>query len=66
MLVYAVATIDNPKQRENLCECIEILGGKPNVAFSDVVLDFNGSKEQCDKFIELFEQFPRHGIYTED
>lgn len=66
MILYAVATVDNPQQRDNLCECIEILGGVANTSFSDVVLEYEGSKEECEKFIELFEQYPRHGIFTED
>ena len=65
MVLLAVATIDNPQQKDNLMKCIKILGGEPRTEFSDVSLEFIGSKEKCDKFIELFEQYPRHGIYTE-
>ncbi len=66
MTVYCVANLDNKDQIDNLCECIKILGGEPIVRFGDVSVDYKGTKAQCEKFIELFEHYHRHGIYTED
>ena len=66
MLFYGVATIDNKQQRDNLCECITILGGEPKVSSCDVSVEYRGSKDECDKFISLFEQYHRHGVYTEN
>jgi len=66
MVFYGVATVDNKQQRDNLVECITILGGKPDTSFCDVILEYEGTKDECDIFIKLFEQYHRHGIYTED
>ena len=65
MRVFCVATLDNDQQIENLCECITIVGGKPEICFSDVTVEFEGSKEKCELMMELFEQYTRHGIYSE-
>lgn len=66
MVLFASVTIDNPQQKDNLIQCMKILGGNPRSELSDVVLDFEGTKEQCEKIIELVEHYPRHGIYTQE
>ena len=60
--IICTAILDNDLQIKNLCECIKILGGKPSVSGNMVCVDFCGSKAKADKFIELFEQYTRHGI----
>ena len=62
MIVSAVATIYEEAGRENLKQCIEILGGHPIVDGTSVGVDFTGSPKSCEKFIELYEQFPKHNI----
>lgn len=56
------AVIENKAQRDNLCDCIRILGGVPEVNKDTVSIDYDGPQTTRDKFIELFEQYPRHGI----
>lgn len=65
MRVSCVATIDNKEQRQNLCECITLLGGVPEINGTDVSVDFADNKEKCEIMISIFEQYPRHGIYEE-
>lgn len=65
MKIYCLATVTDELQRQNLFQCIEILGGKPFSISEEVTLDFEGSPLQCDKFIELFSQYPYHAIYTQ-
>lgn len=65
MRVFCVATLDNKAQIDNLCECISIIGGDPIVCSSEVTVEFEGSKDKCELMMELFEQYNRHGIYSE-
>lgn len=65
MKIYCAATLENKMQFDNLCQCIEILGGEPNTSFNDVMLEYEGDRETCESFIELFEHYPHHGIFTE-
>ena len=65
MRVFCVASLDNKVQIDTLCECIRIIGGDPQVCLGDVNVEFEGSKEKCELMIELFEQYTRHGIYSE-
>lgn len=66
MIFYGVATVQNATQLDNLLECIRILGGDPRHNSNDVVVEYEGTKDECDIFIKLFEHYPEHGIYTED
>lgn len=65
MIFYGVATVRNKTQLDNLCECIRILGGDPKSSLNDVVVEFEGTEDECDIFTKLFEHYPDHGIYTE-
>ena len=65
MRVYCVATLDNKLQIDNLCECIKIVGAEPKVCVGDVSVEYEGNEEKCELLISLFEQYTRHGIYTE-
>lgn len=47
-------------QRENLIECINILGGVPVIHRDEVSVEYSGDKEAT--MIELFEQYTRHEI----
>ena len=62
MLVSCTALIDNEAQIENLCQCIEILGGKPEVDGCSVGVAYEGNQVTAEKFIELFEHYPFHNI----
>lgn len=62
MDIICTAVLDNNKQIQNLCECIEILGGMPCVSGNTVCVEYHGIKAKAEKFIELFEQYARHGI----
>lgn len=57
------AVIDNPVQRDNLCQCIEILGGKPTESGDTISVEYEGPNTE--KFIELFENYTRHEIRTQ-
>lgn len=66
MRVFCVASLDNKTQIDNLCECIKIIGGDPQVCLGEVTVEYDGTKEKCELLIELFEHYTRHGIYSEE
>lgn len=59
--VRCEAIIDEPRLRENLCQCVGILGYTPQVARNRIVVECEG--EKANKMVELFEQFHRHSIH---
>lgn len=63
MKVICSAVVDNPQQRENLCQCVNILGGVPICSGDTVCVEYEGIK--AEKFIELFEHYTRHEIKTQ-
>ena len=62
MKVICSAVVDNPQQKENLCQCVEILGGVPKCSGDTVCVEYEGYN--AEKFIELFEHYVRHEIKT--
>lgn len=62
MKVICTAVVENPQQRDNLKECVQILGGVPNEAGDTVCVEYEG--DNAEKFIELFEHYVRHEIKT--
>lgn len=66
MRVFCVATLDNYTQIDNLCDQVRKIGGEPTVCLGDVTVEYEGNKEKCEKIMELFEQYTRHGIYTNE
>lgn len=64
MRIICTAVVEDERQRDNLCECVGILGGKPNVSGDTVSVEYNGPVRTASKYIELFEQYATHGITT--
>ncbi len=62
--VICSAVVDNPQQRENLCDCVNILGGVPIISGNTVCVEYEGAK--AEKFIELFEHYIRHEIRVQE
>lgn len=60
------ATIDNPLQRDNLIQCINIIGATPTVHGETVYVSVSDNEDIIDKMIRLFEQFHRHSIRVFD
>ena len=58
-MVKCVAYVE-PAQRENLLQCINIIGGVPVVHNDQVSVTYSGEKEAL--MIELFEHYTRHEI----
>lgn len=58
-MVRCEVTIDNEFLKQNICDCIRILGGEPVVIGDNVSVTVS---ENQDKMIELFEQFGDHSI----
>lgn len=65
MRVICTAVVENPQQRDNLKQCIGILGGVPNEAGDTVCVEYEGEYAKAEKFIELFEHYVRHEIRTQ-
>jgi len=62
MRVICTAVLENEPQRNNLRQCIGIIGGKPDVSGETVCVEYEGSSNVAQKFIELFEQYVTHEI----
>lgn len=62
--IICSAIVENDAQKENLCECIKILGGVPEVCENVVSVECEGSAKNMSKFICLFEQYPYYGFST--
>lgn len=58
------AVIDNQAQMQNLAECVHILGGDLHVVGNTGWVDVEGTTEEIDKYIQLFENYTRHTIAT--
>lgn len=65
MKIKCTAIVENPQQRDNLCQCIGILGGVPDVNKEAVSVTLLRDDAKADKFIELFEHYARHEVHYE-
>jgi hypothetical protein len=63
MKIVCTAVVENPQQRENLCQCVEILGGVPKCSGNTVCVEYDEGIN-TGKFIELFEHYITHEIRT--
>lgn len=59
------AIVENPLQRENLCQCCNIIGVVPRIDGESVVAETN-DELLSDKLVEVFEQYTRHTIMMSD
>lgn len=57
-----IAILDNRIQKDNLCDCIKILGGKPEVYQGVVRVNVEYPSGLADKLVRLFENYWRHEI----
>ena len=64
MRIICTALVENEMQKSNLCECVEILGGKPTTSGDTVTVEYEGPTDTANKFMELFEQYAVHDIST--
>lgn len=65
MILRLIAIIENPDQRENLRQCINILGEAPCIHRDSVCVTLPSDDARAEKFIELFENYTRHKIQYE-
>lgn len=63
-MIKCKAIVENPLQRDNLCECCGILGVKPTVVRDAVSVSFDEEYEKAETLIGLFEYYARHEIKT--
>lgn len=64
MRTICAAVCEDARQRENLCQCVNILGGVPLITGNTVSVEYEGTL--ISKFVELFEQYPTHEIRFQD
>lgn len=62
MRLTCTAIVNDTRQIDNLCQCIEIVGAEFSVKGNTVYADFTGDKETGEKLMKLFEQYPVHGM----
>ena len=61
--VYCCATIEEPIQRDNLVRLIKNLGLDPEVNGCNVSVDYDGgSRAMAMELVDVFQQYPFHGI----
>lgn len=60
MKVRCEAVLELKTQRDNLCQCIRILGGEPEVNGKTVSVEYEG--EAISMFESLFDQYQTHSI----
>lgn len=65
MTTKCVAVVDNSYQRENLCQCCNILGVVPRIDGDRVHAETN-DELLSEEVIKLFEQYPRRIIMVSD
>lgn len=61
-MVRCVAAVENQLQRENLFECLTILGAKPRRCGDSVSVLVNEKDAQAEKIINLFKHYLHHEI----
>lgn len=59
-MVYCEAIVEDTRLKNNLVQCIKILGGEPSV--KDSIVTVRTDKNE-DKVIDLFEQFSNHHVH---
>lgn len=64
MKLRCIAVVENPLQRENLCQCIGILNATSSMNGDTVRVEVDYPSPQAEKLIELFEHYTRHEITT--
>ena len=57
-----IAILDNNAQKENLCQCIRILGGEPMVNHDVVTTNAPYPSDLASHLMLLYEQYWRHEI----
>ena len=62
MRIVCNAIIDDPKKRDNLCQCIDILGAEYDVSGTTVYADYTGDEETAHKLMNLYKQYKTYGI----
>lgn len=62
MIIYCNAIVENPIQQANLIQCIELIGGTPEIAGDKISVDFKGCEDECEIMMSLFENYVRHNI----
>ena len=61
--LYCNAIVEHEKQRDNLIECIGIIGVVPEFVGSKVFVEYDGDDKQIvEKLVNLFQQYSYHGI----
>ena len=64
MKIFCTAIVPEPQQMDNLSQCVEIIGAVPDVRGDTIYVDYQGEREVAMKLMELFQQYPVHGIST--
>lgn len=54
------AKVIDPMQRENLCQCVSILGATATCSGETVLVEYEG--DNATKLVELFEHYTGHEI----
>lgn len=62
MHVICTAVVEDDRQRANLAQCTEILGGKPQISGDTVCVDYEGPDKTGERLVDLYEQFSFHVV----
>lgn len=62
MHIVCTAVVDDERQRNNLCDCVKILGGMPTVAGNTVSVEYMGDDMRASQMVTLFEEYANHEL----
>lgn len=62
MRVICNATLGDPRQIENLCECIKVVGADYYIKDNTVYAEFDGLREKGELLVSIFRNYPDHGV----
>lgn len=62
MHVICSATVENEQQRDNLFDCVKILGGVPTIEGDLVSVEYMGDDMRASRMVALFEEFSEYTL----
>lgn len=66
MKVVCTACVPEEKKRQNMVDCVRIIGAEATVEGDTIYVEYDGNIYISDKLIALFQHYPYHGISIMD
>ena len=62
MKIICTASVDEKDQRNTLCECLKALGIEVALNKKTICIEYSGDNTTSAALVNLFENYPQHGI----